>query len=183
MKTIIGTLAIVVGLLLSGSVEAWEFVPGDVNDDGEFNVGDSTVLRRALAGLGPGIVQAGFEPTVPDIRGTYTGSGETVCPVSSSSFAISVTLVIASQTGTTFVGNVTIQTASGARQTASISGTVTAHNSIHGSFEFQTFVNGSQVNNGAGTLVGSVDGTAIAIEITSESNFGEWCTTSIGVSR
>jgi hypothetical protein len=36
---------------------AGEFIPGDVNDDGSFNMVDSVVLRRALAGLGPGITQ------------------------------------------------------------------------------------------------------------------------------
>ncbi len=36
---------------------AGDFVPGDVNDDGIFDIGDAVVLRRALAGLGPGITQ------------------------------------------------------------------------------------------------------------------------------
>jgi hypothetical protein len=36
---------------------AGEFIPGDVNGDGSFNMADSVVLRRALAGLGPGITQ------------------------------------------------------------------------------------------------------------------------------
>jgi hypothetical protein len=36
---------------------AGEFIPGDVNDDGSFDMVDSVVLRRALVGLGPGITQ------------------------------------------------------------------------------------------------------------------------------
>lgn len=36
---------------------AGDFIPGDVNDDGIFDIGDSVVLRRALADLGPGISQ------------------------------------------------------------------------------------------------------------------------------
>jgi hypothetical protein len=40
----------------SGAI-AGEFIPGDVNDDGSFDMVDSVVLRRDLAGLGPGITQ------------------------------------------------------------------------------------------------------------------------------
>ena len=36
---------------------AGDLVPGDVNNDGIFDIGDAVVLRRALAGLGPGITQ------------------------------------------------------------------------------------------------------------------------------
>jgi hypothetical protein len=36
---------------------AGDFIPGDVNDDGFFDVLDATVLRRALADLGPGMTQ------------------------------------------------------------------------------------------------------------------------------
>jgi hypothetical protein len=36
---------------------AGEFIAGDVNDDGTFDILDSVVLRRALAGLGPGMTQ------------------------------------------------------------------------------------------------------------------------------
>ncbi len=34
-----------------------QFVPGDVNDDGVFDVLDTVVIRRAVVGLGPGISQ------------------------------------------------------------------------------------------------------------------------------
>jgi hypothetical protein len=45
-------------LVMSLSIAiAGDFIPGDVNDDGIFDVLDSTVLRRALAGLGPGMTQ------------------------------------------------------------------------------------------------------------------------------
>jgi hypothetical protein len=44
-------------VLLVPSATAGDFIPGDVNDDGIFDVLDSTVLRRALAGLGPGMTQ------------------------------------------------------------------------------------------------------------------------------
>lgn len=43
--------------LLVAAAQAADFLPGDVNDDGFFDVLDSTVLRRDLAELGPGISQ------------------------------------------------------------------------------------------------------------------------------
>ncbi|MFQ5506557.1 MAG: DUF1566 domain-containing protein [Planctomycetota bacterium] len=41
----------------AGTLCCRTFVPGDVNSDGIFDVADSTVLRRALADLPPGITQ------------------------------------------------------------------------------------------------------------------------------
>lgn len=43
-----------------------EFIPGDVNDDGVFDAADATVLRRALAGLGPGMTQQCLVPVCGD---------------------------------------------------------------------------------------------------------------------
>ena len=52
-------IVVLVGLfgLPSRASHAQAFVPGDVNNDGAFNVVDATVLRRALLPLLPGITQ------------------------------------------------------------------------------------------------------------------------------
>ena len=51
-------LGVLTGIVLVVTA-AWavEFIPGDVNDDGVFDIADPTVLRRELAGLEPGILQ------------------------------------------------------------------------------------------------------------------------------
>ena len=42
-----------------------QFIPGDINDDGIVDMVDPTVLRRHLAGLGPGIQQGVPDPNAP----------------------------------------------------------------------------------------------------------------------
>ncbi len=51
-------LGLVLGVVLrAATVPAQTDLCGDMNEDGSFDIGDSVVLRRALAGLGPGITQ------------------------------------------------------------------------------------------------------------------------------
>ncbi len=59
-------------VLIAGAVQA-QTDPGcgDMNDDGSFDILDSVVLRRALAGLGPGITQ--------DCGGKLPATGQITC--------------------------------------------------------------------------------------------------------
>ncbi len=52
-------LGLVLGVVLRAGTVPAQTDPscGDLNDDGSFDIVDSVVLRRALAGLGPGITQ------------------------------------------------------------------------------------------------------------------------------
>ena len=47
-------------ILLVTATWAADFTPGDMNNDGAFDLLDPTVLRRELADLGPGVTQICF---------------------------------------------------------------------------------------------------------------------------
>ncbi len=55
-------LGLVLGVVLRAGTVPAQTDPGcgDMNDDGSFDIVDSVVLRRARAGLGPGITQEGI---------------------------------------------------------------------------------------------------------------------------
>jgi hypothetical protein len=60
-------LGVVASLALAAAAgRADSFLPGDLNDDRSVDVVDATVLRRSLAGLGPGISQTCQSPVCGD---------------------------------------------------------------------------------------------------------------------
>ena len=65
---VVSLLALAISLSIA---VAGDFIQGDMNDDEVFDIADSVVLRRALAGLGPGITQ--------DCVGSLLATGQTIC--------------------------------------------------------------------------------------------------------
>ncbi len=120
---------------------------------------------------------------LPDIRGTYQGSGgltQTNCqdPTENGTFLFSSTVSITSQTGAAFSGTGTLTTdVPGAVVTTelNLSGTVTGAGNVSGSFTYRFLVNGVFDSSGDGTFGGQVTGNTLAVNFTGQARVGDTC--------
>src|SRR5439155_3063592 len=119
---------------------------------------------------------------VPDIGGTYAGSGsftEQGCPnpIFNGTFKFLSRVVISLQNGDKFSGSATTKWSAGGQDFVTsysfVSGTVTPSGAVTGSFTFTTKTsNGQLIGSGSGTFTGSVNGPSFSLSFTGQDDSG-----------
>lgn len=137
-----------------------------------------------LVGLGLPFADA-HSQTVPNVVGTYTGSGsitQTGCqdPSWNGTFSpINFSITLGPQNGSSFTGSgVATALISGynIREDVTItSGTVTPAGALSGSYNFTFYVNGSFDSSGTGTFTGSLVGNTISLNTQWQDTVGDTC--------
>ncbi len=156
--------------------------------EGVYTLFLAAVLPGALADnrVDPGDIVAlgvGGLSFLPDIRGTYQGSGSetlTNCQDSSENgtYGFTGSVSITNQTGATFSGTAIWTATVGGfvlRTTASLTGTVTTAGDLSGSFTYQFTVNGVFDSSGDGTFTGRVTGATLTVNFSGQDRVGDTC--------
>jgi hypothetical protein len=146
-------------------------VSGDtlsINFIGQERVGDTCSLTGTLS--------ATLAQSIPDIRGTYAGSGtvtNSLCLISANNGTsnFSVTLSITSQAGAGFSGSGTQTFSSGNVNQITFSGTVAVGGQLSGTFTFTNSLGAS----GNGTFTGHASGTTAILTFSGRFQVGETC--------
>ncbi len=122
---------------------------------------------------------------VPDIRGTYIGSGTTSItncqsPSDNGNFDISVSVSISIQDGELFCGSANVQSFIDGFiidvSLAGFSGTVTPEGQISGSFIYLTKINDVYDSAGEGTFSGQVTDNTMTVNYLAQDRVGDTCT-------
>ena len=157
-----GTCSVASPVTLAGGAGSWQILPWN------------------SAGYGPVSDPLSFTVNlpIPDIRGTYTGSGSETnsgCTNSSDNdtFSFTETIAITSQSGSSFSGSMTAVTAEGS-VSITLSGTVDASGNLSGSLTLQ----GSQT--GTLSFTGTVAGKTITLHFSGTTHEGSNSCTATG---
>lgn len=142
----------------------------------------SDAFSGADPGAGRPITYDPPVPVIPDILGTYVGSGtETTMncqdPADNGTFPVSGSFSISDQVGGTFIGSATLMPPIGNVTTdVSFSGTVTANGQLTGTFTYVTMVDGVFDSSGDGTFTGQVTGNTLTLNFSGQDQVGDTCT-------
>lgn len=122
-------------------------------------------------GVARGATSVAVRMLLPDVRGTYAGSGtvtQTNCqnPANNGTFGFTGSINIQSQVGDAFNGSGTLDTTN-----LSSTGTVTTGGQASGTFTFM-----SLATSGDGIFAGSVSGNTLSFNFSSQVRVGETCT-------
>ena len=142
----------------------------------------------AALAVGAAACMTGSDPAmidrIPDITGTYAGSGMFTLSNCQDDFlndtfsGVSLTISITSQTGGQFTGSQSLRlNVLGVTYTeeGTISGTITSDGSVSGTGSSDGFIDGDFDSSSEGTFTGSVAGTTLVFESRSQDTVGDTC--------
>ncbi len=142
----------------------------------------SDAFSGADPGAGRPITYDPPVPVIPDILGTYVGSGTSTAmncqdPAGNGTFPFSGSFSISDQVGGTFIGSATLMPLIGNDTTdVSFSGTVTANGQLTGTYTYVTMRDGVFDSSGDGTFTGQVTGNTLTLNFSAQDQVGDTCT-------